>query len=297
MKQNEEVFDTIKEALLEILNIYIIGNCSNPYSNPSEQKYIEELSPDEEKIISKEKAKIPSLQEIIDLAVRTILEESPNLLESSYIKNNFSDSVINLEHKAYNIYLKHEENSFHSIINEWVKMNEKILKKIVNKFPNPKDFTKEICKKFYPIIKKMEFRSSQTRKARGGRTFEYIVEYLLKRIDISCERPSGEAAKILKRVDLVIPNQDIAIKRPDESYILSCKRTLRERWKQTVPERKPSWRVFLITIDEDLSEGKALEIDKLGMIIYVKDDLKNKSHLQKKEWVRRLSELPMDITL
>jgi len=59
--------------------------------------------------------------------------------------------------------------------------------------------------------------------------------------------------------------------RPDKAYFLSCKRTLRERWKQTIPERKPSWRVFLLTQDEDLPEDKAEEIDELGMIVYVRE--------------------------
>lgn len=145
------------------------------------------------------------------------------------------------------------------------------------------------------MVKKVEFDSSQTRKARGGKTFEYIIEYLLKSIGILCEKPSGKAGKLLKRIDLVIPNQDIAMKRPDEAYFLSCKRTLRERWKQTIPERKPSWRVFLLTMDENLPENKAMEIDTLGMIVYVRDELKERSHLQKKEWVRKLSDLPRDI--
>jgi hypothetical protein len=51
----------------------------------------------------------------------------------------------------------------------------------------------------------------------------------------------------------------------------------------------------LLTIDESLPEDKAVEIDALGMIVYVRDELKERAHLQKKEWVKRLSELPKDI--
>lgn len=202
---------------------------------------------------------------------------------------------LTLERKAFNIYLKNEENLFLSIIEEWVSHNEGLIKEINRKSPAPADFIKEVYKHFYPMVQRMEFDSSQTRKSRGGKSFEHIIEYLLKTIDVPCKRPSGEARKILKRVDLVIPDQDTAIKRPDEAYFLSCKRTLRERWKQAIPERKPSWRVFLLTIDENLPEDKAMEIDTLGMIVYVRDELKDKSYLQKKEWVRNLSELPKDI--
>jgi len=44
-----------------------------------------------------------------------------------------------------------------------------------------------------------------------------------------------------------------------------------------------------------LPEGKAREIDELGMIVYVMDELKNKGYLVQKPWVRRLSDLPEDL--
>jgi len=44
-----------------------------------------------------------------------------------------------------------------------------------------------------------------------------------------------------------------------------------------------------------LPEGKAREIDELGMIVYVRDELKGKDYLTKKPWVRKLSDLPKDL--
>ncbi len=271
-------------------------NCLSSKSlNPGDQKYRKRLSTKDEKIIYTAKARMPKLQKILDSAIDTIQKENPELLKPEYIKQHFSECAITLERKAFNIYLRNEESLFLAIIDEWVSKNAELLKELNKKFPDAKNFSKEICKHFYPVVQKMEFDSSQTRKARGGKTFEHIIEYLLKSIGVSCESPSKDAKKILKRIDLVIPNQDTAIKRPDKAYFLSCKRTLRERWKQTIPERKPSWRVFLLTLDENLPEDKAIEIDALGMIVYVRDELKERSHLQKKEWVRKLSDLPKDI--
>ncbi len=263
--------------------------------NPGDQNYRKSLSTKDEKIIYTAKARMPKLQKILDSARDAIQKENPELLKPEYIKQHFSECVITLERKAFNIYLRNEENLFLAIIDEWVSKNAELLKELNKKFPDTKNFSKEICKHFYPVVQKMEFDSSQTRKARGGKTFERIIEYLLKSIGVPCESPSKDAKKILKRIDLVIPNQDTAIKRPDKAYFLSCKRTLRERWKQTIPERKPSWRVFLLTLDENLPEDKAIEIDALGMIVYVRDELKERRHLQKKEWVRKLSDLPKDI--
>jgi AcrR family transcriptional regulator len=288
---DKTVFDSLKEILWEFF-----CSClrSNP-SNPKDQNYRKNLTTKDEKIIYAAKAKMPNLQKILTLAIDSVQNETSDMLKPEYIKQHFSECVIALERKAFNIYLKNEEDLFLSIIEEWVSQNEELIEKINRKSLSPTDFTKEVCKYFYPIVQRMEFDSSQTRKARGGKTFEHIVEYLLRRIDVPCQKPSREARKILKRVDLVVPDQETAIKRPDNAFFLSCKRTLRERWKQAIPERKPSWRVFLLAIDENLPEDKATEIDVLGMIVYVRDELKDKSYLQKKEWVRRLSELPKDI--
>jgi hypothetical protein len=290
MKEGD-VIGLTKRIFWEFFCNYISGKPLNP----GDQNYRKKLTAKEEKIIHYAKARMPKLQKILDLAIDTIQKENPELLKSEYIKQHFSECAITLERRAFNIYLEKEESLFLSIIDEWVSKNAELLKGLNKKFPDTTNFSKEICKHFYPVVQKMEFDSSQTRKARGGKTFEHITEHLLKSIGVSCERPAGEARKILKRIDLVIPDQDTAIKRPDKAYFLSCKRTLRERWKQTIPERKPSWRVFLLTLDENLPENKATEIDALGMIVYVRDELKERTHLQKKEWVRKLSELPQDI--
>ena len=284
-------FDLLKKALWEFFCKCLKKNPSNPGS----ENYRKKLNTKEEKIIYAAKARMPNLQKILNSAIDSVQNETPNMLKPEYIKQHFSECVIVLERKAFNIYLKNEEDLFLSIIEEWVSQNEELIEEINRKSLPPTDFTKEVCKYFYPMVQRMEFDSSQTRKSRGGKSFEHIIEYLLKTIDVPCQKPSKEARKILKRVDLVVPDQKTAIKRPDNAFFLSCKRTLRERWKQAIPERKPSWRVFLLTIDENLPEDKAIEIDALGMIVYVKDELKDKSHLQKKEWVRRLSELPKDI--
>lgn len=288
---DKDVFDSVKRALWEFFCSSLKGNPPNPKG----QGYRKDLTTKEEKIIYAAKVKMPNLQKILTLAIDSVQNESPDMLKPEYIKQHFSECVVALERKAFNIYLKNEESLFLSITEEWVSQNEELIEKINKGSPTPTDFTKEVCRHFYPMVQRMEFDSSQTRKARGGKTFEHIVGYLLRRIDVPCQRPSKEARKILKRVDLVVPDQETAMKRPDNAFFLSCKRTLRERWKQAIPERKPSWRVFLLTIDENLPEDKAIEIDALGMIVYVKDELKDKSHLQKKEWVRRLSELPKDI--
>jgi len=238
---------------------------------------------------------IPDIEDIFSESLTNIKKEFPKILEPSYIQENFGRCLTTLEKTAFNFYLRYQKRSFESLIELWVSENKGVIEKLSQKCPTPEKFAEEICNLFYPLIQRMEFRAGQKRKARGGGTFQMAVEYLLRKIEIPCEKPTGKYAKILKRIDLVVPDQKTAIERPDQAFFVSAKRTLRERWKQTIPERKPSWRVFLITIDEELSVEKADEINSLGMILYIQDKLKSKPSLKRKSWIRNLSALPKDI--
>jgi hypothetical protein len=100
----------------------------------------------------------------------------------------------------------------------------------------------------------------------------------------------------LRRIDIVIPSGEVALETPDKAIFIICKRTLRERWKQEVPAVGPNQRVYLLTIDNELSETKAKEIKNLGLIVYIKDNLKEEK-FKDLPWVRKLSDLPKDINL
>lgn len=207
----------------------------------------------------------------------------------SLLKEKYGEAVYNLEAIASKIYFQEEGKTFGELVNKWVEQNKEVL------LSGDLEKIKNAIKKIGCIAREFEFRAGQMRKARAGRTFEYIIKETLNCLGVSCEKPQNEGRRILKRIDLVVPNQEVALERPDQAFFLSCKRTLRERWKQTIPERKPCWRVFLLTLDNALSEEKANEAEKLGIIIYVKDELKSKDHLKDKSWVRKLSELPKDL--
>jgi len=216
--------------------------------------------------------------------------------EKQYVVNNFSESVVHFEGTAYSAYLSYEKRAFPHVTEMWVNRNRSLIDKLALECKNHSEFMMRICEPLSPFFGALHTKASQMRKSRGGKAFESIVRFLLNYIGIGCEKPRGkEPRRILKRIDCVVPNQEIALSTPDKAFFLSCKRTLRERWKQTIPERKPAWRVFLLTIDDELSEDKAQEIDQLGIIAYVRDELKEQSHLNDKGWIRKLSDLPKDL--
>jgi hypothetical protein len=292
-KSNKSTFYAILKKLSKKFTDDYLNNQKDiqKFSNPGIN--LKELDKKIDPIIER----IPSPEEIFQEGVEKIRNEYPDILGKKYIKNNFSECVTKLESTAFSLYLQYEKEMFYEGIEFWIQENEEKLTQLYKKIKDPAKFANEVCKRIYPLIQRIEFRAGQKRKARGGGTFELVFGYLLHELGIQCEKPKGKARKTLKRIDLVIPDQKTALTHPDKAFFLSCKRTLRERWKQTIPERKPSWRVFLTTVDESLPEEKAKEIDELGLIIFVRDKLKNKPHLINKTWVRKLSSLPMNIKI
>lgn len=233
---------------------------------------------------------IPEVDVILEKAVRSLRlnEASPE-----HITGNFGSLLEELEQAAFRIYTEYERKAFERFVELWVSSKKEWISKVIKEKSD--EGIKEIILNIIDPIREMEFRAGQMRKARGGRTFEHAVKILLNLAGVPCEEPHEETKKILKRIDLVSPDAETARKTPDKSIFIAVKRTLRERWKQVVPEQMKGARLYLVTINGELSEEKAKEIRDAGMIIYVKDELKNMPHLKDKLWVRRLSDLPKDV--
>ncbi len=117
----------------------------------------------------------------------------------------------------------------------------------------------------------------------------------LRLIGIDAEFPSGMAKEKLRRIDIVIPSNKVALETPDRAIFLTCKRTLRERWKQEIPQVRANQRVYLLTIDEELSKTKAEEINEKALIVFVRDEIKRIEYIKDMPWIRKLSELPKEL--
>jgi hypothetical protein len=237
--------------------------------------------------------RVPKTDRIIDQAIASV---DRNILKSIALRKNLNEGIIALHDIAYSIFLQEQEKARNYALEKWSDLNEnKILE--LGKTKDKLQFAKDLCRMFLPFANSLEKRFGNSRRSRAGSTLEQIIRILLLMIEIPCQKPSKEAKKKLKRIDIVVPNQKVALEEPDKAYFISCKRTLRERWKQAIPERKMSWRVFLVTLDEDLSKEKAKEIKKEGFIVYVPDDVKKQKHLRGKAWIRKLSALPVDLKI
>lgn len=226
------------------------------------------------KIVEKAKKIIPTVDIILDEAVTNL---GISKLSKNKILKNFGDLIEKLEAEAFRVYQKYENLAFKNLIKFWKKERMK----------TPEELVK--------ATRKLEFAAGQMRKARGGATFQKIIQKLLNSTGIPCEEPHKETRRILRRIDLVSPSAEVAKNTPDKAVFLAVKRTLRERWKQAVPEQMKGARLYLVTLNGECSEGKAKEIKETGMIAYVPDKLKKQRHLRDKPWIRPLSALPKDL--
>lgn len=229
-------------------------------------------------LVEKAKESIPSVDEILGEAVASM---GITQLSQDEILNKFGHLVSQLETAANEIYDKYEASAFKKLIS-LVKAGKQTL--------SDSEIESLVFK-----AKRLEFQAGQMRKSRGGSSLHKIVQELLNLAGVSCEIPHKETKEVLRRIDLVAPDADTAKDTPDKAIFLAVKRTLRERWKQVVPEHMKGARLYLVTINGQCSEQKAKEIKETGMVAYVPEHLKNQKHLKDKHWIRPLSALPKDV--
>ncbi len=149
------------------------------------------------------------------------------------------------------------------------------------------------------FVQEFERRLGQKRKGRAGGSLEDVASFLFEYYKI-------EAANAPEHFQADI-EVDKWVRCKDRWLIgISCKRTLRERWKQVssadrgvLSKYKIRQIWHLITYDEDLSDDKLTLLGSLGHVFYLRDDsrklLHASTHIGMKDYVRPMSVFIKDI--
>lgn len=149
------------------------------------------------------------------------------------------------------------------------------------------------------FVQEFERRAGQKRKSRAGGSLEDVASFLFNYYGFkSHEKPDHFQTDI--EVDKWFRCTD------GWSIGISCKRTLRERWKQVSSadgnalsryKIKEIW--HLLTYDRDLSDDKITMLGQQRQVFYLMDDspryLSAKEHIGMRDYVRPLSTLIDDI--
>ena len=149
------------------------------------------------------------------------------------------------------------------------------------------------------FIQEFERRLGQKRKVRGGTALETVADFIFSYYGFkSTTKPSHF-------------DQDIEVDKwfkCKDGWIIgiSCKRTLRERWKQLSQADRGTLSHFkilelwhLITFDKDLSDDKIVRLGEQGQVFYLSDSIeiykKCSGHPGMKNYVRSLNNFVSDI--
>lgn len=148
------------------------------------------------------------------------------------------------------------------------------------------------------FTQEFERRAAQKRKKRAGSSLEDVTNFILGYYKIKrAEAPSHFQA------DLEVDNW---VKAKDGWLIgISCKRTIRERWKnvsssiEVYNRFKIKYIFHIVTFDEDLSDDKLTLLGEQRQIFYLPDTSRRlkyaSEHIGLKNYVRPISQLINDI--
>jgi hypothetical protein len=149
------------------------------------------------------------------------------------------------------------------------------------------------------FVQEFERRLSQKRKGRAGGSLEDLTSFILNYFKIPATHAPEHFTAGLE--------VDKWVKGADGWYVgISCKRTLRERWKQaytdnvhTLSQHKISNLYHIVTYDEDLSDDKVTEMGSHRVILYLSDESRRykeiSTHQGMKDYVRPISGLVNDL--
>ena len=149
------------------------------------------------------------------------------------------------------------------------------------------------------FIQEFERRLGQKRKGRAGGSLEDVTSFLFKYYKIKAENAPDHF-----QADIEV---DKWVRCKDKWLIgISCKRTLRERWKQVSSATgeilskykiKQLWHV--VTYDEDLSDDKLALLGGIRHVFYLRDDSRRlasfKQNIGLKDYVRPMSQFIDDL--
>jgi hypothetical protein len=242
-----------------------------------------------------------------DTAKKVVLKNEKQF-DTLLQNGNISECIEILREKSYEEFLK-EEAIFNGII----------LSQIANKFTLPKTLLYTISeslqnsltlskKDFFektslffgeyagaisPYIYHLSLSNTQSRRSRAGKTFEGIIYFLYEyfQYDYDAQSTIGKKAfsqiHLGKVVDSILPSKQAFLEHRTKTIVGSMKTTLRERWQEVVEEisRSNLPNIYLLTIDDNISENKVIQMSQHNIILVVPKKIKEQQKLISKQSV------------
>ena len=247
-----------------------------------------------------------------DMEVFILTCENVMLPINQAIENIPSDDKEFTESIAKSYLNLYGENGLATVINLWDDLGVKgcltaerteivkafsALRVLLNKMDETSEEDRDIV--LTAFTQEFERRAGQKRKSRAGGSLEDVTSFILNHFGIkSAKEPEHFQADI--EVDKWVKSKDGWL------IGISCKRTIRERWKQvssaegTILSKFKIKHIYhVITYDEDLSDDKLSLLGGLRHIFYLPDASRRfaiaSKHVGLREYVRPMSNFIRDL--
>lgn len=204
---------------------------------------------------------IPSAEAVTRQAIEEALGHPP--YDVDYVKDNFSSLVADVQVRAYGLYLEAER-----------RVCGAVLANFTSKQSGESSDESELSESFF-VLDRFFLSLTQSRRTRAGSAFETVVTTLFEALQYPyTAQPDLSGSK----PDFILPSIGHYGAFAADCLIFTCKRTLRERWRQVITEGMTGQAFYLATIDEGLSQSELQRMKDRNVLVVVPAALKDKCY-------------------
>lgn len=193
------------------------------------------------------------------------VNEEPQV-SAEKVKEDFNDYLEEVFEETLKVLEKYESITYQKVLERIPETDPKTIESALESFREHKDNFQKLKEALKEILPKWEnqlwkvFQSKgQSRKVRGGTDWEYQIANLLNLLGADYDKH-----KARYRMDFMLPSEDFFKEYRQRSFVISAKRTLRERWQEVVEELQSynAPNIYLATAEEkdNISRDKAKQI-------------------------------------
>lgn len=216
------------------------------------------------RIFSDIRERIPSARSIAKAALESTLSSYAD--PEGGLKSEPSEIISLSEKEAYRLYLDEEKRASGLALANAIRAEAES--------GDGDDAFSQFIENRFAVIDRLCLSLAQSRKSRAGSTFEELVSSILDRLGYPY---SGQAVIKGGKPDYILPSIDHYGAYPSDCIVLTCKRTLRERWRQIVTEGVTGT-FFLATLDEGINSAQATEMNDRRVTMVVPAHIKSNKY-------------------
>lgn len=235
---------------------------------------------------------------------KSAIEIHTEIIDEYIKKKRISELIIFLREASYDEYLVNEKLFIRQVL---VELNRKIhiasnqmtvftklIAELLEYNHNKENLENSIRNLFsdyttsvFPYIYELSLSNTQSRRSRAGKTFEFIIYSLYEKFNYRFDSQAKIGKKVFKDqnlgkiVDSVLPSVNAFVQLRNKTIVGSMKTTLRERWQEVVEEvsRSNLPNIYLLTVDDNISESKIKQMGEHNIILVVLKQIKETEKL------------------